>query len=207
MNIGIIGSGLIGSALGTSWAHAGHRVLFSYSRDPHKLESLARSAGHGAHAGSPAEAADRDVVLVAVPWRAVDNALAQAGSLRGKTVITCMLPMTDDDQQLAIGFQTSGAETLAHKTGAHVVGTFNTVWSDVIRACMTAQGIPPSMFYVGDDTNAKATAAQLIRDARFDPVDVGGLENARLLEPFGLLMGKLGFAYNPQVAYQFLNRS
>jgi predicted dinucleotide-binding enzyme len=45
---------------------------------------------------------------MAVPWRAVDDALAQAGALRGKTVITCMLLMTDDEQ-LAIGFTTSGA--------------------------------------------------------------------------------------------------
>jgi predicted dinucleotide-binding enzyme len=95
---------------------------------------------------------------------------------------------------------------LAEKTGANVIGTFNTVWSDVIRARMTAPDAPPSMFYVGDDEAAKATAAQLIRDARFDPVDVGGLDHARLLEPFGLLMGKLGFAYHPQVAYQFISR-
>jgi predicted dinucleotide-binding enzyme len=206
MNIGIIGSGLMGSALGTSWAHAGHIVRFSYSRDRRKLETLAHRAGHGAVAASPVEATNADAVLIAVPWRALDDALAQAGSLRGKTVITCMLPMTDDDERLAIGFTTSGAETLADKTNAHVVGAFNTVWSDVIRARMTAQDTPPSMFYVGDDANAKVTAAQLIQDARFDPVDVGGLENARLLEPFGLLMGRLGFAYHPQVAYQFIYR-
>lgn len=206
MNIGIIGSGLMGSALGTSWATAGHKVLFSYSRDRRKLETLAQRVGHGAVAVSPAEAATADAILIAVPWRALDDGLAQAGSLRGKTVITCMLPMTDDDEHLAVGFSTSGAETLAEKTGAHVVGSFNTVWSDVIRARITAQDTAPSMFYVGDDANAKATAAQLIRDARFDPVDVGGLENARLLEPFGLLMGKLGFAYHPRVAYQFIYR-
>jgi predicted dinucleotide-binding enzyme len=204
MQVGIIGSGLMGSALGTSWARAGHMVRFSYSRDRSKLERLAAEAGYGATAVSPAEAAAADVVLVAVNWRALEDALAQAGSLRGKIVITCMLPMTDDDEALAIGHTMSGAETLAEKTGAHVVGTFNTVWSDVIRARMTAKDAPPSLFHVGDDASAKATVAQLIRDARFDPIDVGGLENARLLEPFGLLMGKMGFAYNPHVAYQFL---
>lgn len=206
MNIGIVGSGLMGSALGTSWSRAGHQVLFSYARDRRKLEMLAQQAGHGAVAVAPAEAATADALLIAVPWRALNDALSQAGSLRGKTVLTCMLPMTDDDAQLAVGLHTSGAETLAEKTGASVVGTFNTVWSDVIRARMTAPNAPPSMFYVGDDAHAKATAAQLIRDARFEPVDVGSLEHARLLEPFGLLMGKLGFAYHPQVAYQFITR-
>lgn len=205
MQIGIIGSGLMGGALGTSWARAGHTVRFSYSRDPRKLARLAADAGHGATAASPAEAAAADAVLIAIHWNALDDALAQAGSLRGKTVITCMLPMTDNDEALAIGHTTSGAETMAEKTGAHVVGAFNTIWSDVIRARMTAHDAPPSLFYVGNDAGAKATVAQLIRDARFDPVDVGGLENARLLEPFGLLMGKMGFAYHPLVAYRFLN--
>jgi predicted dinucleotide-binding enzyme len=69
---------------------------------------------------------------------------------------------------------------------------------------MTAEDAPPSLFYVGDNANAKETVAHLIRDARFGLVDVGGLENARLLEPFGLLMGKMGFAYNPLVSYRFL---
>lgn len=204
MHIGVIGSGLMGSALGTSWAHAGHDVVFSYSRQSHKLEALAQTAGHGARAASTAEAARAEVILIAVLWRLLDDALAQAGSLHGKTVINCMLPMAEDDESLAVGFNTSGAEILAHKTGARVVGTFNTVWSNVIRARMSAQDTPPSLFYVGDDADAKATAARLIRDANFDPVDAGGLENARLLEPFGLLMGKMGFAYDPQVAYRFL---
>lgn len=205
MHIGIIGTGLMGSALGISWAHAGHDVIFSYSRDPHKLDMTARSAGHGARAGSPAEAARADVVLIAVPWRQMDDALAQAGNLRNTIVMTCMLPMTDNDDGLAVGFNVSGAEMLAQRTGAHVVEAFNTVWSDVIRARMANPAEPrPSMFYVGDHDNAKQVAATLIRDAGFDPVDVGGLENARLLEPFGLLMGRMGFAYDPRVAYRFL---
>lgn len=203
MNIAIIGSGLMGGALGTAWAKSGHQVTFSYSRDMAKLESLARQAGNGARAVSPAEAvAQADVILVAVPWHRLDDALAQTGSLSGKIVLSCMLPMTPDDSGLALGFTTSGAETLAQKTGARVVGTFNTVWSNVIAA--GKQNSPRSMFYVGDDAEAKRTAEGLIRDAGFEPVDAGSLQDARLLEPFGLLMGQLGFAYDPLVAYHFL---
>jgi predicted dinucleotide-binding enzyme len=61
-----------------------------------------------------------------------------------------------------------------------------------------------SMFFVGDDDEAKQFVRALIRDVGFTPVDAGQLANARLLEPFGLLMGKLGFQYDPLVAYQFL---
>jgi 8-hydroxy-5-deazaflavin:NADPH oxidoreductase len=63
MRISILGSGLMGSKLGTILARAGHDVVFSYSRSQKKLERLARDAGRGAHAGSPAEAvADADAV-------------------------------------------------------------------------------------------------------------------------------------------------
>lgn len=67
MRIGVVGSGLMGSKLGTILARAGHDVVFSYSRSQRKLERLASEAGHGARAGTPAEAvADADAILLAV---------------------------------------------------------------------------------------------------------------------------------------------
>ncbi len=205
MKICVIGSGLMGGALGTSWARSGHSITFTYSRDFAKLEKLAREAGNGARAAQPSDAVQQaDVALISVPWHRLDDALAQAGPLTNKTVISCMIPMLDNDSDLALGFDTSGAEDLARRTGAHVVGTFNTIWSDVIVARMNGGDPRPSLFYVGDDDAAKQSAARLIHDAGFDPVDAGELRNARLLEPFGLLMGKLGFAINPLVAYRFL---
>jgi 8-hydroxy-5-deazaflavin:NADPH oxidoreductase len=202
MRIGIIGAGLMGSALGTVWARNGHHVLFSYSRDIRKLQALAQKAGNGAESGLPSEAAQMDVVLIAVPWRQLDDALQQAGTLDGKIVLSCMLPMNKEDTALAVGFNSSGSEELAQQTGARVIGTFNTVWSDVIREQDKQRNL--SMFFVGDDAEAKSVAQTLIRDAGFEPVDAGELKNARLLEPFGLMMGQLGFAYDPLVAYRFL---
>jgi 8-hydroxy-5-deazaflavin:NADPH oxidoreductase len=203
MKIAIIGSGLMGSALGKAWAQSEHQIFFTYSRDNAKLETLARQAGHGALAASPADAAAQaDVILLSVPWHRLDDVLAQTGSLADKIVLSCMLPMTNDDSGLALGFTTSGAETLAEKTGARVISTFNTVWSNVIN--IRPSDKPRSLFYVGNDAEAKQVAEQLIRDAGFEPVDAGSLRDARLLEPFGLLMGQLGFAYDPLVAYHFL---
>src|SRR5215510_7228920 len=96
MRIGILGSGLIGGKLGTLFARAGHDVTFSYSRDFKKLQRLAKKAG--ARAATPAEAvAEADVVLLAVHWSRVDDVLTQAGSLAGKVVLSCTLPMSDDD--------------------------------------------------------------------------------------------------------------
>ena len=123
MRIGIIGSGLMGSKLGTIFARAGHDVVFSYSHSEKKLQKLAEGAGRRAKAGTPAEAASNaDAVLLAVHWTRVDDALGQAGKLSGKTVLTCSLPMSKDDSRMVIGFSTSGAEALAARIPrAHVI--------------------------------------------------------------------------------------
>ena len=205
MRIGILGSGAMGSALGTVWAQAGHHVFFSYSRDFGKLEDLAKRIGQQAQAATVTDAvAQSEALLIAIPWHRLDDLLKQAGSLQDKILLTCMLPMTEDDSDLALGFTTSGAEELGRRTEARVVGTFNTVWSNVIATRPAHSNSKGSMFYIGDDSEAKQIAEQLIRDAGFDPIDAGLLANARLLEPFGLLMGRMGFAYDPLVAYRFV---
>jgi predicted dinucleotide-binding enzyme len=89
MRIGILGSGLMGGKLGILFARAGHDVVFSYSRSDRKLKRLAREAGVNARAGTPAEAAAADTVVLAVHWSRVDDVLKQAGDLAGKVVITC----------------------------------------------------------------------------------------------------------------------
>jgi hypothetical protein len=93
MPIGILGSGLIGSKLGTIFARAGHAVVFSYARSRQKLERLARDAGANAHVGTSADATqDADALLLAAHWTRVDDVLAQAGTLSGKVLLTCLLP-------------------------------------------------------------------------------------------------------------------
>src|SRR5712691_8910538 len=88
MRIGIIGAGRIGGNAGRLFAGAGHDVLFSFSHDPQSLTTLAASVGPHARAGKPREAVEfGDVVMLAVPWSAIDEALAATGSLAGKIVI------------------------------------------------------------------------------------------------------------------------
>ena len=88
MNIGIIGSGMIGGTLGPLWAKAGHRVLYA-SRHPETLAGLAHDTGHGARAGTPAEAAAfGGAVLLAIPFGATPDLGKTLGSaLRGKVVL------------------------------------------------------------------------------------------------------------------------
>src|SRR5215471_18093655 len=98
MRVGILGSGLMGGKLGTIFARAGHRVVFSYARNRDKLNKLARDAGRNARAGTPAEAAkDADALLLAVHWSRTEDVLSRAGGLSGKIIVSCSLPMNVDD--------------------------------------------------------------------------------------------------------------
>jgi len=209
MRIGILGSGLMGGKLGTLFARAGHQVVFSYARSEAKLKRLARKAGARASAGTPGEAAqEADALLLAVHWSRVDDVLAQAGDLSGKLVLTCSLPMNADDSALAIGHTSSGAEELARKLpGARVVAAFNTVPSEVLFDVYAARrkAIRPSLAYCGDDRRGKTTAARLIRDVGFEPMDAGPLRIARYTEPFGLLVAQLAYERKggPRIAYTF----
>jgi len=209
MRIGILGSGLMGSKLGTIFARAGHGVVFSYSRDRKKLETLAKDAGKNASAGTPVDAArNADVVLLAVHWTRVEDVLAQAGTLSGKVLLTCTLPMRKDDSELVIGHDTSGAEALATKVrGAHVVSAFSTVPSEVLFPVFerSRKGRLPDLVYCGDDAEAKKKAAGLIRDVGFHPVDLGALSMARYMEPFSLLVAQLAYegSGGPELAYRF----
>ncbi len=209
MKIGIVGSGLMGGKLGTIFARAGHEVVFSYARSQRKLKKLAREAGRGAGAGTPAEAArDADAILLAVPWSRLDDALARAGDLSGKIIVSCSLPMSADDTDLVIAHDDSGAEALARKApAASVAAAFHTVPSEVLFDVFERRrrADRPSLVYYGDRRPAKRVAATLIRDAGFDPVDAGPLRIARYAEPFALLVARLAYEGRggPELAYWF----
>jgi predicted dinucleotide-binding enzyme len=209
MRIGILGSGLMGSKLGTIFARAGHDVVFSYSHSERKLKRLAREAGGHAQFGTPREAAaNADALLLAVHWSRVDDVVKQTGDLSGKVIVTCSLPMNADDTKLAVAHTSSGAEALARKLRkADVVSAFSTVPSEVLFDVFEARRRTrrqPSLLYCGNNDEAKSVVAQLIGDVGFEPVDAGPLRIARYLEPFALAIAQLAYEgdQGPELAYR-----
>ncbi len=209
MRVGILGSGLMGSKLGTIFARAGHEVVFSYARSERKLKRLAREAQGNARAGTPGEAARQaDALLLAVHWSRVDDVLKQAGDLAGKVVVSCSLPLNADNTELVVAHTSSGAEALQRKLRrARVVSAFGTVPSEVLFGVFETRRktTRPSLVYCGDHQEAKDVAATLIRDVGFDPVDAGPLRMARYSEPFSLLVAQLAYGgeAGPELAYRF----
>lgn len=184
MKIGIIGSGHIGATVGQLWTRAGHEVLFS-SRHPEQLSELLRDAGANARAGSIREAADfGEVVLLSVPWRAVEEALAAAGSLAGKIVIDTTNQFAAGGVQPLPGGISALEFNARRARGARLVKAYNTLTSGFLAQSAGRSGQQRVVMpYAGEDAQARQVVERLIAESGFDPFDVGGWSEAYLIEP------------------------
>jgi predicted dinucleotide-binding enzyme len=208
MNIGIIGAGNMGANMGRAWAGKGHQVLFSFSKDPSGLRAAAETAGPSARTGTPAEAAAfGDVILLAVPWGAVPEALRQAGDLTAKVLFSCVNCLKPDFSGLAVGTTTSAAEEIARLApAAKVVEALPPMAQILASASHRLDGQQISTFYCGDDAAAKKSVARLLAELDLDPVDAGPLTSARYIEPAGMLAVQLayGMGLGPNVGMKLL---
>ena len=187
MKIAIIGTGNVGSALGSSLARAGHEIVFA-GVDTRKAADVAAKLGATAVA-SPVEAASTaDVIVLAVPFTVAEAVTAQiARAVRGKTLIDATNPLRSDNSGLATEGGPNGAERIAAAApDARVVKAFNTLFASV-QAHPEAHGQVVDALYAGDDPGAKATVAQLIRSIGLRPVDAGPISSARELEAMAWL--------------------
>jgi 8-hydroxy-5-deazaflavin:NADPH oxidoreductase len=189
MKIGVIGSGNMGGGLGKIWAQAGHQVTFSYSRNENKLRELATDAGENATVGTPEEAVlHSDIVLLSVWLPSIEEVIRTMGSLNDKIIITCVSGLQPDFTGQTIGIATdlkmSVAETIQQLSpSAKVVEAFNSTFAEIIASDSRRFGADcPSIFYCGDDTEAKRIVADLIEECGYEAIDAGSLIVARSLE-------------------------
>ena len=181
MRIGIVGVGRIGGNCARQFAKVGHEVKLS-SRDPSKLEPLSAEIGDGASVGTPAEAAEfGEVVVIAVPWDAFDDAVESAGSLDGKIVIDTTNQYGSSGMP-AEG-QTAATFHAARVNGARYTKSFNTLTSAFqAEAAFRPEADRVVQWVCGDDVAAKQVVMGLIADAGYAPVDIGRNEDAAVME-------------------------
>ncbi|MGG6269854.1 NADPH-dependent F420 reductase [Leptolyngbya sp. AN03gr2] len=209
MKIGIIGGGNMASGLGKFWAKNGHELMFSFSRSEQKLKDLAQSVSNTAQTGTPAEAvAFADVVLLAVPWGAVPEALQAAGSLSGKILFSCVNAIKPDMSGMAIGTTTSAAEEIAKLAPQTRVVEGLPLFAEVLQSGSTHfNGQEATVFYCGDDAEAKVIVAGLLRETAVEAIDVGSLSTARYIEPAMMVLIQLAYVQQKgQVAFKLLSR-
>ncbi len=209
-NIGILGTGMMGTTLGKRLTQAGYEVMFG-SRTPEKATSLARTVGADVQGGSLADAAAfGDIVVLAVGFEHAAATLAAAGDLSGKVLldITSAWDTAQRPVQLLVGHTTSAAEELARLVpAAHVVKSLNFLYAEVLEQPVF-DGVRADAYYCGDDEASKARVAEMLRALTLEPRDAGPLSSARLLEPLGLLWMRLArfSGAGPHSAFKLLQR-
>ena len=185
MKIGIIGSGNMGGSLAKFWAEKGHSVLLT-STSPEQTAEVAKSIGHNTVTGSTSDAVSYgDIVVFAFPYESLKDVISKGGSFKNKIVIDLINPLTPDVKGLLLGFETSASEEAAKLIpDAKIVKAFNTISAPVLKSGnIKFKGIPPDVYYCGDDEEAKSVVKKLIEDIGFEAIDSGPLSNARYLEP------------------------
>jgi NADPH-dependent F420 reductase len=187
MKIAIIGSGNIGGGLGRAWAKKHHEVVFG-ARDANEADLVKLCKDIGASAVDIAKAcAGADVVVLAMPFGAIDEVLRAAGDLAGKIVIDCTNAVEWATKTLKYGHTTSAAEELQKKIpAAHVFKSFNAQGAENL-ANPVYGGVAASNFFCGNDAEARKKVKQLVEDVGFEAIDAGALQSARLLEPLMML--------------------
>jgi hypothetical protein len=169
-SVGLIGAGRIGQAMARTALRAGRRVVISNSRGPESLASVVSRLGDGVSAGTVEQAAAVGIVVIAVPWDRVPEAV-QGIDWDGQVVIDATNDWGADD----LDGRTSSQLVADLVAGARVVKAANTLGAEVLGSDPEQAGGRRVIFISGDDADAKAKVVALFEDAGFAAIDLGDL--------------------------------
>jgi 8-hydroxy-5-deazaflavin:NADPH oxidoreductase len=170
-SVGIIGAGRLGQAMARTALRAGRSVVIANSRGPESLASVVSALGEGASAGTADDAAAAGIVVIAVPWDRVPDAV-QGLDWSARLVIDATNDWAADDLQ----GRTSSELVADLVTGARVVKAANTLGAEVLGSDPRTAGGQRVLFVSGDDDEAKSEVVALFHDAGFFPIDLGDLK-------------------------------
>jgi 8-hydroxy-5-deazaflavin:NADPH oxidoreductase len=168
--VGIIGAGRLGQAMARTARRAGRDVVIANSRGPESLTSVVSTLGEGVSAVTVDEAAAAGIVVVAVPWDRVPEAV-QGLDWNGQVVVDATNDFAADDLQ----GRTSSELVADRVAGGRVVKAANTLGAEVLASDPHEAGGRRVIFVSGDDADAKAEVVALFQDAGFAAIDLGDL--------------------------------
>jgi predicted dinucleotide-binding enzyme len=183
--IAIIGTGDLGDSFGPRFSDLGYRVVYG-SRNPtsERVQDLVARTGNGATAETQKDAAQQgDIVLLAIPWPAMETVAQSLGDLSEKTVIDVSAPWTQaEDGYPDVLVETSSAEMIQDwNPEAKVVKALTTMGSLIIDEPLAAGGAV-TIPLASNHRDAKEKVAELVAELGLDPVDFGPLRMARAME-------------------------
>jgi predicted dinucleotide-binding enzyme len=188
--VGIIGAGSAGQAFARVAQRASRKVVIANSHGPQSLAAVVDDLGAGVSAGTVGEAAASAMVVIAVPWTSVPEAVA-SGAWGGKIVVDQTNPYLLPEMKLADLGGRSSSEIVAELVdGARVVKAANTLFAGLLGSDPQEAGGRRVLFLSGDDGAAKAVVANLFEGAGFFPIDLGELgTGGRMQQAGGPLAG------------------
>jgi len=209
MRIGVIGSAVVGQTLASGLKKHGHDVRIA-SRTPAKLADFSKSAGIAAGPTSEV-AAWAELIVLSVSGAAAVDAVGEAGpaNLQGKIVIDTTNPISKQPPEDGVlHFFTSPNESLMERLQAAAptakfVKAFNSVGAGLMVNPVFPGGTKPTMFYCGNDGDAKATVARIIDQLGWEGADMGSAKAARAIEPLCQLWCIPGFRSNQWTSHAF----
>jgi len=189
--VGTIGAGNVAQTIARQALAPGHQVILGNSRGPESLSELVSQLGANASAGTAAEAAGADIVILAVGWDQVPAALQGLADWDGRIVIdaTNQWHHHNPKETVDLGDQTGSEHIAKQMPGARVVKAFNTVFMNVIAKSVHRSDGRLIIFLAGDDTDAKAAVSTFIDSLGLAPVDLGELrQGGQLMQAGGPLV-------------------
>jgi 8-hydroxy-5-deazaflavin:NADPH oxidoreductase len=193
MRIGIIGAGAMGQTVGRLLAQGGHTVAVSWSSSEARLRLAAEQIGFGTRTATPIEAvSDADAVLFAPRFEHIRAASLAVGALAGKVVIDTTNPYNPERKGLVdLGGQTAAEYVSALLPGARYVKGFNTLTAGFLSESAHRAGPDRVVIFLsGDDNDAKGVGGTLVRDAGFEPIDLGAVTESTGQDPGGSYYGE-----------------
>jgi len=179
-SVGIIGAGRIGQAMAQTALRAGRQVVIANSRGPESLTSVVQALGDGVSAGTVKDAAAADIVVLAVPWAQVSQAV-EGLEWDGQIVID----PTNDFDPSDLDERTSSEVVADLVVPARVVKAANTLVAAVPGSDPHQAGGQRVIFLSGDDAEAKSEVVALFENAGFFVVDLGGLREGGQMQQVG----------------------
>jgi len=183
MKIGIIGAGTIGTTLAKHLTAAAYEVVISNSRGANTLKDKIEQIGGNIIAGSVQEAAEADLVFLAVRWEQVQQVLAGI-SLEGKILIDVTNASLPEFVSPEPGSKTSSEVVSQWAKGAKVVKAFNTLYAQVLAENPRVGGGNRVIFYSGNNADAKEVVSGIINRIGFAGIDLGTLHEGGKLQRF-----------------------
>jgi 8-hydroxy-5-deazaflavin:NADPH oxidoreductase len=176
-SFGIIGAGNIGQTVARHLIKAGHPVILSNSKGPDSLKEIVTLLGAGAKAGSLQDAANADIVLLALPWSQIST-LTRLIDWTNRIVIDAtnhFITYAPDFQVADLSGRASSEFVSEQLPGARIVKAFNTLPFKILGTDPKEAGGRRVLFISGNDDSSKKEVREIIESLGFAVIDLGDL--------------------------------